>query len=445
MEEMTEALLAEAGRQELSTCEPPQSTLGLCLHREDEQMFEGTAKADIDVRKSLRLEEVELPALAPDEVLVGVMASAINHNTVWSACFQPVSTFRFLDQLGGVAGGERHRLDRHIVGSDGAGIIVRVGQAVRRWHVGDSVLIHPLHVDEQDPLAQWDGMLPNDQRAWGYETNFGGLAQYSIVKATQLLPKPGFLSWEEAGCNALCLTTSYRMLISRNGSRVKLGDLVFIWGATGGLGAYATQLAKAAGCSVVGVVSSTAKAQLAEALGCDLVLNRQEIGESGTAESAVRKDHKQMRDRIRERFGADPDHVFEYSGRETFNASVWLAKRGGSVVTCGSSTGYTHEYDNRHLWMKLKRIIGSHGGNYQEAAESTCLLEKGVVAPALSSLFTLETAAEAARLVQLNGHVGKVGVLCLAPREGLGVSDHATRDGFSSERFYLFRQFQDTE
>ncbi len=442
MEEMSEALMAEASPRDLVACEPPRSTWALCLRREDERMFEGRAKAEIDVRESLRFEEVELPAIAPDEVLVGVMASAINHNTVWSACFQPVSTFRFLDQLSSAAGGERHHLNRHIVGSDGAGVVVRVGEAVRKWHVGDPVVIHPLYVDEQDPLAGSPGMLPSNQRAWGYETNFGGLAHYTVVKATQLLPKPAFLSWEEAGCNTLCLMTAYRMLISRNGSQVKLGDLVFIWGATGGLGAYATQLAKAAGCSVIGVVSSYGKAELASALGCDLVLNRAECGANEPNASGVSDIHRWMRERTRERFGADPDHVFEYSGRKTFGASVWLAKAGGTVVTCGSSTGYAHQYDNRYLWMKVKRIIGSHGGNYAEAAESASLVDRGIIAPALSRLFTLENAAAAASFVQNNCHVGKVGVLCLAAREGLGVSDRAARAKLSPERRQLFRQCQ---
>src|SRR5262245_9442618 len=199
----------------------PDSYRAAFLRRQDESIFDGAAERD--VRATLRVGEVPMPELAPDEVLVAVMASAINYNTVWSAKFLPVSTFSFLKKFGREsAEGARHDLDRHILGSDGAGVVVRTGAAVRHWKIGDHIVIGTLHTDEQDPISQWDGMLSRLQRAWGYETNFGGLAHYAIVKATQLLPKPAHLTWEEAGCNTLCLMTAYRMLISTHGARVKL-------------------------------------------------------------------------------------------------------------------------------------------------------------------------------------------------------------------------------
>jgi crotonyl-CoA reductase len=127
-------------------------------------------------------------------------------------------------------------------------------------------------------------------------------------------------------------------------------------------------------------------------------------------------------------------------GRETFGASVYLVRRGGTVITCGSSTGYRHEYDNRRLWMSVKRIVGSHGANWQEAAEVNRLMQLGRLMPALSRVFTLEQAGEAAREVQLNRHVGKVGVLCLAEREGLGVEDPELRASIGEQRLKMFRE-----
>src|SRR5260370_29484892 len=82
-------------------------------------------------------------------------------------------------------------------------------------------------------------MVAGNQRMWGFETNFGGLADLTVVKANQLMPKPAHLSWEESACNALTNSTSYRMLVSRNGADMKQGDTVLIWGAGGGLGGYA--------------------------------------------------------------------------------------------------------------------------------------------------------------------------------------------------------------
>ncbi len=142
---------------------------------------------------------------------------------------------------------------------------------------------------------------------------------------------------------------------------------------------------------------------------------------------------------IRRQVGEDPHIVFEHIGRNTFAASVYVARRGGVVVTCGSTSGYIHEFDNRHLWMRLKRIVGSHGANYQEAWEATRLINLGRVVPALSQVFALDDVGEAARLVQQNSHVGKVGVLCLAPRTGLGIEDWELRRRLGERRLTPFR------
>jgi crotonyl-CoA reductase len=132
--------------------------------------------------------------------------------------------------------------------------------------------------------------------------------------------------------------------------------------------------------------------------------------------------------RIRELTGGDdPDIVFEHPGRETFGASVFVARRGGTIVTCASTTGYLHQYDNRYLWMQLKRIIGSHFANYREAWEANRLIARGLISPTLSKTYPLEDTGLAAYEVHRNLHQGKVGVLCLAPEEGLGVRDQAKR------------------
>lgn len=312
-----------------------------------------------------------------------------------------------------------------------------MGDAVRRCSVGDRVVVYPCAIDYQDPLSQVDGMLAADQRAWGFETNFGGLAHYAVVKANQLVPKPRHLTWEEAACNTLCAMTAYRMLVSSRGAQLKQGDLVLVWGAAGGLGVYAIQMIRNGGASAIGVVGSSAKADLLERLGCDLILRRDELGLDGLGESEM---GKRIGSEIRRHFGEDPNIVFEHVGRETFGASVYVVRRGGTVVTCGSSTGYLHEYDNRRLWMRLKRVIGSHAANWQEACEANRLIERGRIVPALSKVYPLEQVAQATRDVQLNRHVGKVGVLCLAEREGLGVEDPDLRASIGEQRLRLFRE-----
>ncbi len=422
--------------EDLLARELPSTYRAAHLLREDEEAF-GDAP-DRDVRRSIRVGEVPMPELAPDEVVVAVMASAINGNTIWSATFEPVPTFRFLEQLGRRGGWDaRHDLPHHVIGSDGSGVVVKMGDAVRRWSVGDRVVLYPCAIDWEDPASQSDGMLAEDLRAWGFETNFGALAHFTVVKANQLLPKPRHLTWEEAAVNTTCAMSAYRMLVSPHAVQFKQGDIVLVWGATGGLGSYAVQLVRNGGGIAIGVVGSARKAELLRRLGCDLVLRRDELGLDGLGEVEM---GKRVGAEIRRHLGEDPHIVFEYVGRRTFGASVYLVRRGGAVVTCGSSTGYMHEYDNRRLWMRLKRVIGSHAANWQEAWEANRLIAQGRIVPALSKVYPLERVGEAAREVQLNRHVGKVGVLCLAEREGLGVEDPAKRAEIGEERLRIFRE-----
>src|SRR6185437_5093139 len=119
----------------------------------------------------------------------------------------------------------------------------------------------------------------------------------------------------------------------------------------------------------------------------------------------------------------DPQIVVEHPGRDTMGASVFVAARGGVVVTCAATTGYMVEYDQRHLWMKVKTIKATHAANYWEADRANDLLRLGMIQPTLSSVCRLDTTGAAAREVHHNGHVGKIGVLCLAPAEGLGIED----------------------
>ncbi|MFJ5778859.1 crotonyl-CoA carboxylase/reductase [Streptomyces sp. NPDC093094] len=423
---LAEAVVAGATAAELAELPVPAEYRAAHLRVEDVGMFTGVD--DKDVRKSIQVGPVPMPELAPDEVLVAVFASSINYNTVWSAMFSPVPTFSFLRQFGRQGGwAARHDAAQHVIGSDAAGVVVRAGAGVRRWRIGDRVVVTPAYVDEEDPAAHADGMLSAAQLAWGFETNFGGLAHYCVARASQLLPKPDRLTWEEAASSPLCAGTAYRMLVGEHGARMKQGDVVLIWGAAGGLGAYAAQLVRGGGGIAVGVVSSEEKARRAREFGCHAVVDRREIGLGSAAPADPSVVGRRLGRAIRAAVGEDPHIVFEHVGRATFGVSVYVVRRGGTVVTCGSTTGYRHEFDNRYLWMRLKRVIGSHGANLDEQAATQRLLELGLLRPALSVTYPLEATGEAARLVQRGGHSGKVGVLALAPHTGLGASEPRDR------------------
>lgn len=431
MDEIREAIMDGMPGEQLARIPLPTAYRAVCLRREEADLFEDVEPHDRDPGLTLHLEQVELPRLAPDEVLIAVMASSVNFNTVWSSIFYPVPTFEFLKRLAAEsADGRRHDLPHHIIGSDASGVVLRAGVAVRGWQVGDRVVVHCNYVDQQDPWAHDDAMLARNQRIWGYETNFGGLADLAIVRASQLLPKAAHLTWEEAACTGLCASTAYRMLVSRNGAVMKQGDVVLVWGATGGLGSFALQLVLNGGAIPVGVVGSPAKAVMARRLGCHAVIDRSAAGyrfwlsESTQDESEWRRFGRDVRGLV----GEDPDIVFEHPGRDTMGASVYVAKRGGTIVTCAATTGYRVEFDNRYLWMRLKNIRASHFANYREAWEANRLIMRGVLHPTLSKVFPLDEIVTAVRAVHRNQHHGKVGALCLAPAGGLGVEDPALRE-----------------
>ena len=441
MQEILAAINAGATGAEIAALPLPESFRAAVVLKEEQTMFEGMASNEKDPRKSLHTRDVPLPELAPDEAYVAVMASSINFNSVWTSIFEPVSTFGFLNRLGreGVWG-KRHDLPYHVIGSDGSGVVLRVGSAVRNWKPGDRVTIHCNHVDDQDPTAHDDSMLAANQRIWGFETNFGGLADIAVVKANQLMPKPKHLSWEEAASNALCNSTSYRMLVGRNGAQMKQGDVVFIWGATGGIGGYAVQYVLNGGGIPVGVVSSADKVDLLHEMGCEHVIDRKAAGYKFWSDDHTQdeKEWRRLGADVRAMVGEDPDIVFEHPGRSTMGASVYIAKRAGTIITCAATSGYMIEYDNRHLWMKLKRILSSHFANYSEAYAANKLIAQGKIQPMVSAVYGLDQVGDAAYQVHHNLHEGKIGVLCLAASEGLGIDDPEFRAKVGEDKITRF-------
>ena len=433
MQHILEAIqAADTAAGDFATLPLPDSYRAVTVHRDDVDMFEGVESRDKDPRKSLHLDDVAVPELGPGEALVAVMASAINYNTVWTSIFEPMSTFGFLERYGRLSPlTKRHDLPYHVVGSDLAGVVLKTGPGVHRWNPGDEVVAHCLSVELESPDGHNDTMLDPEQRIWGFETNFGGLAEIALVKSNQLMPKARHLTWEEAASPGLVNSTAYRQLVSRNGAGMKQGDNVLVWGASGGLGGFATQYALNGGAIPVCVVSNEEKAQVCRAMGAELIINRsaEDFRFWKDENTQDPQEWKRLGATIRELTGGeDVDIVFEHPGRETFGASVFAARKGGTIVTCASTSGFLHEYDNRYLWMNLKRIIGSHFANYRESWEANRLIAKGLIHPTLSQTYPLEATGQAALDVHRNAHQGKVGVLCLAPDEGLGVRDHEMRD-----------------
>ena len=171
------------------------------------------------------------------------------------------------------------------------------------------------------------------------------------------------------------------------------GDTVLVWGASGGLGSYAVQHVLNGGGTPVGVVSSPEKVELLNELGVEAVIDRKAANYRFWADEHTQDESEWRRfgKDIRALVGDEPDIVFEHPGRQTMGASVFACKRAGTVVTCAATSGYMIEYDNRHLWMKLKTIKGSHFANYREAWDANQLVCDGKVAARRSRRCTRST------------------------------------------------------
>src|ERR1700761_94972 len=206
---------------------------------------------------AFQLEEIGVPEPEAFEVIVRVMAAGVNFNNVWAALGEPVGVWRY---------GDHPEWGHHIGGSDASGIVWKVGAGVTRWAPGDEVVVHCNQASYEDPEVHGlDPLAAPSQQIWGYETTWGSFAQFCKVQAQQLLPKPKHLAWEEAASYGLTYFTAYRMLIDQ--VTLQPGHKVLVWGAAGGLGVFALQLAKLAGADAVGVVSSPEKGELCLKLG----------------------------------------------------------------------------------------------------------------------------------------------------------------------------------
>jgi crotonyl-CoA carboxylase/reductase len=355
--------------------------------------------------RAMRLESVPVPKLGLSEVLIQVMAAGVNYNGVWICLGQPVPLSRL-----------KTGYDFHITGSDASGVVVAVGDGVRTWKPGDEVVVHcNTSCGQCTTCNGFDPLACEEQKIWGYETNWGAFAPYARVQAQQLLPKPPHLSWEESASYGLCLFTAYRMLVTR--AHMQAGENVLIWGASGGLGVFAIQLCLLYGANPICVVSSEEKGDFVRSLGARWVVDRSQF-ELGTSDGR-RELGKEIRRLTR---GEDPDIVFEHVGRDTFPTSVYVCKKMGRIVTCGATSGYNLDFDVRYLWMRQKTIIGSHFANAYDAERANRLMIERKVRPILWKTLPFAQIPSAQELQRDRAHNGKIAVLVRAEDTGLGIA-----------------------
>jgi len=327
----------------------------------------------------LQYRDVPLPELSPGEVLIRVQAAACNYNDIWARKGLPGMEFAF----------------PHISGSDVAGVVEEVGSDVRTVRPGDEVVVYcGLSCRLCAVCARGEPFFCRAFQIWGFETGplAGGYAEYVKLPEFYVIPKPPRLSWEAAASLPLVLVTAWRMLVSR--ARIRVGDYVLIWGSTGGLGAMAIQICTLFGAHAIAVAASDDKLALAHSLGAEFLINR-------TKQRILREVSK-----ITQRRGVDI--VFEHVGAASWETSVLALKWGGTIVTCGATTGFKTPLDIRFLWTKQQNYLGSHLGNKAELLEALQFVEQGRIKPVVSEVYPFKEIGRGQEKLEKGEVVGKI-------------------------------------
>lgn len=375
--------------------------------------------------RAFGFEVVDTPKMGPRQITVQVMAAGINYNGVWAALGTPVDVIAMRQKRG-------EPEDFHIAGSECAGIVWAVGSEVRNVKPGDAVVCSGMRWDERahDIRMGGDPIASPSASVWGYEDNYGCFAQFTVVDEMQVYRKPPQLSFEASACYMTNGPTAYRMLLGWPPHTVKPGDPVLIWGGSGGLGSMAIQLTRHFGGKPIAVVSDESKRDFCMRLGAVGVINRREFSHWGRLPDWQDKDRFDAVTRGARAFGKkiwdilgekrSPAIVFEHSGQDTLPTSIFVCDSGGMVVICGGTSGYNADVDLRYLWMRMKRLQGSHFANAQHCQAVTDLVTAGFLDPCMSRSFAFADIAEAHQLMYENQHPpGNMSVLVNAPGEGL--------------------------
>ena len=329
----------------------------------------------------LRYGDVPDPVAGPREVVIRVVAAALNFNDIWARRGLP-------------------RIDLplpHISGTDAAGVIVEVGSDVHEVEVGDEVICYGVNSCRRcDACLRGEEVFCREMKIWGFQTGpfDGAYGEYAKLQVEQVLPRPARLSWAESAALTTSLISVWRMLVTR--ARVAPGDRILIWGASGGTGSYALQLCRALETVPIAITSSAVKAEFCREMG---------------AEEVIRADVEDVYQRVREiTDGRGIDVVFDHVGETVWPTSIECLRWGGTLVICGATEGYEATIDLRYLWNKQLSFLGSHIGTRREWLECLPLVEQGKIRPPVTRIFSLEDVPEAQRSMEQRQLMGKIAI-----------------------------------
>lgn len=318
------------------------------------------------------------PVVGPGQALVAIEACALNRLDLWVRGGLPNLRLTY----------------PHVLGSDIAGRVLETGPGVDPAWRDRAVVLNPgLSCGAcESCLGGWDNLCPR-YRILG-ENVGGGYCERICVPQANLVAKPENLGMIEAAAVPLTFLTAWQMVVTRG--RVAPGDTVLVHAVGSGVGVAALQIAKLHGARVVALASTDAKLERARELGAD-----------ATVRTADPDWPKQVR--------ALPwvgkrglDLVVEHTGKDTWSASIELARRGGTVVTCGASSGWDATTDLRHVFFRQIQILGSTMGSKASLHRIMALCGEGKLRPVVDRVFPLADAAAAHRHLESRAQFGKV-------------------------------------
>ena len=330
----------------------------------------------------LELAEVPTPEPGPGEVQVRVSAVALNHIDLLLRQGLPALKVAL----------------PHVSGGDICGAVSAVGAGVAGVALGGRVVLNPgISCGRcQACLAGRDHFCPAFKLLG--EHRWGGLAEYVVVPAANLVPAPrDLVPLDDAAIAAVPISfiTAWQMLVER--AVLRPGETVLVLAAGSGVGSAAIQIAKLLGARVIATASTDAKLTLARALGADEVINHQ------TTELVAEVK------RLTDRRGVDV--VVEHVGQATFEKSVVACARGGRIVTCGATDGFEPRLNLRHVFWRQLSILGSTLASKARLFEIMAHVAAGRLRPVVHSTFPLAEAAAAHRLLESRAAFGKVVLL----------------------------------
>lgn len=319
----------------------------------------------------LRYEDAEVPEPGVGQVRVRLRAAGVNHRDIWVR----------RGSLGAAPG-------PIIPGSDGAGEVDAIGAGVTRWSVGEKVVINP-GLSCGTCVACTSGNQPACQ---GFHIFDGTYAEYTVVPEENLAAMPGGLTFAEASSIGIPYVTAEDFLMR---AHALPGQTLLLWGATGGLGLAALQLAKLRGMRVIAVTRNNNRADKLRQYGADEVV----IAGGETPVSDAVMSFTQNR-------GADI--VVDSVGQESFPESLEAVARGGVIVTVGSTTGGQVSLDLGRLFRSRVTLLGAFMGGASILPRILPLFSRGVLVPIIDSTYPLEQADQAHDHMEQHGVFGKI-------------------------------------